>query len=234
MLPTLTLLLLLLLPLFLSAARPDSPSEEEPKYHTDAAVAAGPPIPILDIDGKAVRAGTSYYIIPATSSPASDCGGVRMATSSNDSSTSCPLSVVQDPHEDSSGTPLMFLPVATKTGYMVRTSTDLNIEFTADDTAICDEGNVWKVDDYDDDVEQWFVGTGGVEGKPGPRTVNNWFKIVKYGGGGGSYKLAYCPGVCKSCKIKCKDVGLFVDEDGNRRLALVEDHAFVVSFMRAD
>ncbi|CAN1294896.1 unnamed protein product [Linum perenne] len=220
MLPT------ILVTLFLSAS---STEPEGSKYNPEAAVAAGPPLPILDIDGKAVRAGTSYYIIPSTSA-GSDYGGVRMASLTNDSTT-CPLSVVQDPHQESNGTPLMFLPVATKVGYIVRTSTDLNIEFTTDDTATCDEGNVWKVDDYDDDVEKWFVGTGGVEGKPGPRTINNWFKIVKYGG---SYKMAYCPGVCKSCKIKCKDVGLFVDENGNRRLALTEDHPFVVTFIRAD
>ncbi|CAI0555906.1 unnamed protein product [Linum tenue] len=226
--PTLLLVILLLLlnhfPSSLSAASRRLLVADD-QYFPDAAVAAGPPVPILDIDGKTVKAGGSYYIIPANTT--THAGGVGMASLS--ATSTCPLSVIQDRHADSNGSPLSFLPVATKLGYIVRTSTDLNIEFTTTDA--CEEGGVWKVEEYDDDVEQWFVGTGGVEGKPGARTVEDWFKIVKYGV---NYKLAHCPGVCKSCKIKCKDVGVFVDENGVRRLALTEDRPFVVKFARAD
>ncbi|CAL1404038.1 unnamed protein product [Linum trigynum] len=133
-----------------------------------------------------------------------------------------PLSVVQDRHELSKGLSVVFLPVNTKLGYAVQTATDLNIEFTA-------EAAVWKLEDYDDDVEKWFVGTGGIEGKPGLRTVGNWFKIAKFGG---SYKIVYCPSVCKSCRVTCKDVGVFEDEDGKKRLALSDD-AMIVKFMKA-
>ncbi|CAI0544530.1 unnamed protein product [Linum tenue] len=149
------------------------------------------PLPVLDVNGKVVRSGANYYVLPA----------------------------------------LTFGPVNTKSGYTVRTFTDLNIRFVVDTP--CEEGTVWKVDDYDDDVQQWFVATGGVEGNPGPRTVKNWFKIWKYGS---NYKLTYCPAVCKSCKVDCKDVGIYVDENGGRRLALVDKDGdpFVIKFVKAD
>ncbi|CAL1388548.1 unnamed protein product [Linum trigynum] len=185
------------------------------------------PLPVLDVDGKVVRSGSNYYILPAVSG---EGGGLALASQTSDPED-CPLTVVQDEDEISQGLPLTFGPVNTKTGYTVRTFTDLNVRFVADTQ--CDEGTVWKVSDYDDDLEQWFVGTGGVEGNPGPRTVQNWFKIWKYGS---NYKLVYCPAVCKSCKVDCKDVGIYVDENGGRRLALVEKDGdpFVIKFVKAD
>ncbi|CAN1147524.1 unnamed protein product [Linum perenne] len=153
------------------------------------ATSSSTPLPVLDVEGKVLRSGTTYYVIPATT----------------------------------------FTPVNSKSGYTVRTFTDLNIKVSTDTT--CEEGTVWKVNDYNDDVQQWFIGTGGVEGNPGPRTVRNWFKIWKYGS---NYKFTYCPAVCKSCKVDCKDVGIYVDENGGRKLALVDKEAdpFVVKFVK--
>ncbi|CAI0445270.1 unnamed protein product [Linum tenue] len=227
--PALLVVLLSLLlhnfPSSLSAVSPTAqPLPADDVQHSPAAVL---PIPILDTEGKPVKAGGSYYIIPAAANNTTTrAGGV--GTASQSAASTCPLSVIQDRHADSNGSRLSFLPAAAKLGYILRTSRDLNIEFAATG---CEEGGVWKVEEYDDDgVERWFVGTGGVEGK-----VEDWFRIVKYGVGGGSnYKLVHCPGVCKSCKVRCKDVGVFVDENGVRRLALTEDRPFVVSFMRVD
>ncbi|CAN0887809.1 unnamed protein product [Linum grandiflorum] len=184
------------------------------------------PLPVLDVDGKVVRSGTTYYAIPATSG---EGGGVALASITKDAE-SCPQTVVQDEDELSEGIFLTFSPVNSKSGYTVRTFTDMNVKFSAD--TACEEGTVWKVDEYNDDVDQWFVGTSGVEGNPGPRTVKNWFKIWKYGS---NYKFSYCPAVCKSCKVDCKDVGIYVDENGGRRLALVgkEGDPFVVKFVKA-
>ncbi|CAN1178809.1 Kunitz trypsin inhibitor 5 [Linum perenne] len=183
---------------------------------------AASPAPVTDVDGTPLRSGLKYFILPAVSGN----GGASMTSDPE----SCPLTVVQDEDEISQGLPLTFSPINTKLGYTVRTFTDLNIKVSAD--TACDEGTVWKVDDYDDDVDQWFVGTGGVEGNPGPRTVKNWFKIWKYGS---NYKFSYCPAVCKSCKVDCKDVGIYVDENGGRRLALVdkEGDPFAVKFVKA-
>ncbi|CAN0858479.1 Kunitz trypsin inhibitor 5 [Linum grandiflorum] len=180
-------------------------------------------IPVTDVDGTPLRSGLKYFILPAVSG---NGGGVALDRTKT---KKCPLSVFQDEYELSKGLSVVFLPVNAKPGYTVQTATDLNIEFTAE--TACDEATVWKVESYDDDVKQWFIGTGGIEGKPGPRTVDNWFKIAKYGG---NYKLVYCPSVCKSCKVQCKDVGVYEDEDGKKRLSLTTgDDPFVVKFIKA-
>ncbi|CAN0891143.1 Kunitz trypsin inhibitor 5 [Linum grandiflorum] len=178
--------------------------------------------PVTDIDGTPLRSGLKYYILPSVSG---NGGGIALDRTKT---RKCPLSVFQDDYELSKGLPVVFLPVNAKQGYTVQTNTDLNIEFAAE--TACDEAPVWKVESYDHDVKQWFVGTGGIEGKPGPRTVENWFKIAKYGG---NYKLVYCPSVCKSCKVECKDVGVYVDEDGKKRVALTDDEPSIVKFMKA-
>ncbi|CAN1178770.1 Kunitz trypsin inhibitor 5 [Linum perenne] len=175
---------------------------------------AASPSPVTDVDGTPLRSGLKYFILPSVSG---NGGGVALDRTKT---KKCPLSVFQDDYELSKGLPVVFLPVNAKQGYTVQTITDLNIEFTA----------VWKVESYDHDVKQWFIGTGGIEGKPGPRTVDNWFKIAKYGG---NYKLVYCPSVCKSCKVQCKDVGVYEDEDGKKRLALTDDEPSIVKFMKA-
>ncbi|CAN0891138.1 Kunitz trypsin inhibitor 5 [Linum grandiflorum] len=171
--------------------------------------------PVTDIDGTPLRSGLKYYILPSVSG---NGGGIALDRTKT---RKCPLSVFQDDYELSKGLPVVFLPVNAKQGYTVQTNTDLNIEFA--------EAPVWKVESYDHDVHQWFVGTGGIEGKPGPRTVDNWFKIAKYGG---NYKLVYCPSVCKTCKVQCKDVGVYVDEYGKKRVALTDDEPPIVKFMR--
>ncbi|CAN1178771.1 Kunitz trypsin inhibitor 5 [Linum perenne] len=175
---------------------------------------AASPSPVTDVDGTPLRSGLKYFILPSVSG---NGGGVALDRTKT---KKCPLSVFQDDYELSKGLPVVFLPVNAKQGYTVQTITDLN----------SDEATVWKVESYDHDVKQWFIGTGGIEGKPGPRTVDNWFKIAKYGG---NYKLVYCPSVCKSCKVQCKDVGVYEDEDGKKRLALTDDEPSIVKFMKA-
>ncbi|CAI0544527.1 unnamed protein product [Linum tenue] len=174
---------------------------------------AASPVAVTDVDGTPLRSGLNYFILPSVSG---NGGGVALDRTKT---KKCPLSVFQDDYELSKGLSVVFLPVNTKP--------DLNIEFTAE--TACDEATVWKVESYDDDVKQWFIGTGGIEGKPGPRTVENWFKIAKFGG---NYKIVYCPSVCKSCKVTCKDVGIYEDEDGKKRLALSDD-PMIVKFMKA-
>ncbi|CAN1178781.1 Kunitz trypsin inhibitor 5 [Linum perenne] len=175
---------------------------------------AASPAPVTDVDGTPLRSGLKYFILPAVSG---NGGGVALDRTKT---KKCPLSVFQDDYELSKGLSVVFLPVNAKQGYTVQTATDLN----------SDEATVWKVESFDHDVKQWFIGTGGIEGKPGPRTVDNWFKIAKYGG---NYKLVYCPSVCKSCKVQCKDVGVYEDEDGKKRLALTDDEPSIVKFMKA-
>ncbi|KAI4347371.1 hypothetical protein L6164_008187 [Bauhinia variegata] len=184
------------------------------------------PEPVLDNSGKQLQAGAAYHILPVLKcggrfTKCRDGGGLALASIRN---RSCPLDVVEASH----GLPLAFPPVNARKG-IVRVSTDLNIKFNAASSASCVQSTVWKLDQFDSSSGQWFVTTGGVEGNPGRQTVSNWFEIERYGD---DYKLVFCPKVCKFCKVLCKDLGIYVDEKGNRVLAL-SDVPYRVRFQRA-
>ncbi|KAJ6421296.1 hypothetical protein OIU84_028631 [Salix udensis] len=186
------------------------------------AAATASPDPVLDVNGKILTTGTSYYILPVLIRGRGG-GGLKMATTGR---KTCPLDVVQDRYEASNGLPLKFTPVNSKKG-VIRVHTDLNIKFSA--ASICHQSTVWKLDSYDEWAKQWFVTTNGVEGNPGPETTSNWFKIEKFQN---NYKLVFCPTVCRHCKVMCKDVGIYTDAKGARRLAL-SNVPFKVMFKRA-
>ncbi|KAK7270709.1 hypothetical protein RJT34_26066 [Clitoria ternatea] len=186
------------------------------------------PEQVVDTSGKKLRAGLSYYIVPVM--PLTRCGrygrcrsyeGLAVASIGE----SCPLDVVV---VNGRGLPLSFSPVDPNKG-VVRVSTDLNIVFSTDRTSCAEYSPVWKLDHFDVSKRQWFVTTGGSMGNPGWETIQNWFKIEKCDG---AYKIVYCPSVCPSSKHMCKDVGVFVDDDGYRRLAL-SDVPFKVKFQLA-
>ncbi|KAK9131198.1 hypothetical protein Sjap_011685 [Stephania japonica] len=171
---------------------------------------AGEPEEVRDISRNKLISGVEYYILPAHGGAG---GGLSLAYNMNQS---CPLEVVQEDYDYSKGLPTVFLPVNSKKG-MVRVSTDLNIKLNAE--IICDQTMVWKLGSFDKEVGQYFVATGGIVGNPGVQTMRNWFKIEKYED---DYKLSYCPSVCRFCKVMCKDIGIYEDGDGVKRLALSE------------
>ncbi|KAL4351341.1 hypothetical protein GQ457_06G013610 [Hibiscus cannabinus] len=184
------------------------------------ATANAAPDPVLDISGKILRTGTDYYILPVFRGRG---GGLTLASTGNNT---CPLDVVQEQQEVSKGLPVTFTPFNTKKG-VIRVSTDNNVKFSA--ATICVQSTVWKLSNFDESTRQWFVTSGGVEGNPGRETTGNWFKIEKFED---DYKLVFCPTVCNFCKVLCRDVGVFTDDTGVRRLALT-DVPFKVMFKRA-
>ncbi|XP_039161292.1 kunitz trypsin inhibitor 5-like [Eucalyptus grandis] len=108
----------------------------------------------------------------------------------------------------------------------IRLSTDLNVWLDA--AKICMHSTVWRLGAYNEEVKQYFVESGGVLGNPGRETISNWFKIEKVDE---DYKLVFCPTVCDTCKVICRDVGVYVD-GATRRLAL-SDEPFRVMFKKA-
>ncbi|TXG47966.1 hypothetical protein EZV62_027260 [Acer yangbiense] len=179
------------------------------------------PDPVLDIAGEKLHTGTDYYILPVVRGRG---GGLTLASTGNET---CPLDVVQERQEVENGLPVTFSPVNIKKG-VVRLSTDQNIKFSA--STICVQSTVWKLDSHDDSLGQWFVTTGGVEGNPGRETISNWFKIEKFDD---DYKLVFCPTVCDTCRVLCRDIGIYIDQaTGIRRLAL-SDTPFKVMFKKA-
>ncbi|XP_051136778.1 kunitz trypsin inhibitor 5-like [Andrographis paniculata] len=179
--------------------------------HHSGAQAQQPPA-VLDIDGKPVRTGSKYYILPLIRGRG---GGLTLSASGNE--TQCPLSVAQARNEVDRGLPVTFSSV--DGAAVVRESTDQNVQFSGAG-AVCGSA-VWKLGSYDESVKKYFVEGGGVRGNPGPQTISNWFNIQKFGSGSRDYKLVFCPTVCNFCKVICRDLGIFIHpQDGRRRLAL--------------
>ncbi|KAL3512419.1 hypothetical protein ACH5RR_025136 [Cinchona calisaya] len=166
--------------------------------------------PVLDTAGQELRQGVNYYILPAKGG---NGGGLTLANGKNDS---CPYEIVQELNEGANGIPLRFSPVDAN-DTIIRVATDLNIKFiNFSSSLVCPQSNVWTLD-----ANRQFVTTGGVEGNPGPQTISNWFKILKYED---AYQLQYCPSVStcgNPCGILllCENIGILVD-NGRRRLAL--------------
>ncbi|KAL4576503.1 hypothetical protein LXL04_012598 [Taraxacum kok-saghyz] len=175
------------------------------------------PDPVRDIDGNLLRSGTDYYILPVFRGRG---GGVTLAPTRTEL---CPLDVVQANQELDNGLPLTFTPVDPKKG-VIRESTDLNIIFSA--SSICIQSNVWMIEEYDGSL---IVSAHGVQGNPGQETLSNWFKIEKFDD---DYKIVFCPAVCDVCRPLCGDIGVEIDENGRRRLA-ISDVPFKVMFKKA-
>ncbi|KAH8482991.1 hypothetical protein H0E87_027674 [Populus deltoides] len=178
--------------------------------------------PVLDIDGEKLVAGTKYYILPVFRGRG---GGITMASNK----TSCPLAVVQDRLEVSKGLPLTFTPAADDKKGVILVSTDLNIKFLAKTT--CPQSTVWKITKSSNSKVQWFVSTGGVEGNPGFNTVTNWFQIEK---ADDDYKLVFCPTKVCNCGVLCRDIGIYIEDNGTRTLSLSDAlQPFKVQFKKA-
>ncbi|KAF5800666.1 putative proteinase inhibitor I3, Kunitz legume, kunitz inhibitor STI-like superfamily [Helianthus annuus] len=127
------------------------------------------PAPVLDTKGKNLRAGVKYRVKPEDGD--GYIGGLSLVEVRN---MSCPAVVGQAPGLDK-GLWLTFTPVNPKER-LIRLSTDVNIKFSGSNS--CNESNVWQLK-YHEAMKQYAVIVGGVEGNPGPKTLNNWFKIEK-------------------------------------------------------
>lgn len=175
---------------------------------------------VRDTSGNIVRNSANYFILPSSIQCGTRCGIALLKTGNN----TCPLDVV----EEDEAMQFAFVPANFKKG-VIRISTDLNVIHSFPTNCSPSSVTVWKLDQVDVETGQRFVTTGGVQGNPGPETIDNWFKIEKFES---AYKLVYCPTMCESCEVVCKDIGIFLDENRNTRFAL-SDFPFGVKFQRA-
>jgi hypothetical protein len=75
------------------------------------------------------------------------------------------------------------------------------------------------------------VSTGGVEGNPGFNTVTNWFQIEK---ADDDYKIVFCPTKVCNCGVLCRDIGIYIEDNGTRTLSLSDAlQPFKVQFKKA-
>uniref|UniRef100_A0A0E0KT10 Alpha-amylase/subtilisin inhibitor n=1 Tax=Oryza punctata TaxID=4537 RepID=A0A0E0KT10_ORYPU len=177
---------------------------------------AAPP-PVYDTDGHELSADKSYYVLPA--SPGHG-GGLTMAPRV----FPCPLFVAQETDERRKGFPVRFTPWggagAASSDRTIRVSTDVRIRFNA--ATICVQSTEWHVGDEPLTGVRRVV-TGPVIG-PSPSRRENAFRVEKYGGGGGGYRLV-------SCRDSCQDLG--VSRDGARAWLGASQPAHVVVFKKA-
>ncbi|CAL5428004.1 unnamed protein product [Camellia sinensis] len=173
---------------------------------------------VLDIEGHELQSSTKYYTFPVESPNRG--GGLTLASKDG----TCPYYVMQESFESSNGLPLRFLTVDNNKTKSITLSTDVNIAFFAATT--CVQSTVWRVGGVSEVTGRRYVRSGGVAGRPGGETVNNWFRIEKDGSGNG-YKIVFCPSVCGSCKVVCGDVAVFY-EDGKRWLGLSDEPLLVM------
>ncbi|XP_061375345.1 kunitz trypsin inhibitor 5-like [Gastrolobium bilobum] len=178
------------------------------------------PDQVVDTSGEKLMVGAKYYILPVSATKVTSFVLARVVTNKT-----CPLDVVVG--EGYHGQPLAFTPINQKKLGTVHVSTDLNIKFSTQTS--CPQSTVWKIDQFDRVTRKWFVTTGGVVGNPSWRTINNWFKIEKYEN---DYKLVFCPTFCAYCRVQCRDIGVYEDRNGNKRLALT-DVPYKVRFQEA-
>ncbi|XP_031477653.1 miraculin-like [Nymphaea colorata] len=182
--------------------------------------AAALPGRIFDTDGNPLRSRTArYYIMPVVDDA---YGGLESEYRIKGTYT-CPKFICQDENKFPTSTPASFWPVDGMGS--VRLSTDMNVEFH--EWNPCPEKPIWTLPSTDPATGKRMVRYGGMIGKPGPETVNNWFRIEK---SGDNYKLVFCPSVCKTCKAVCEDLGIHY-QDGQRWLVL-GGSPFAVKFQR--
>ncbi|CAL0332630.1 unnamed protein product [Lupinus luteus] len=180
------------------------------------------PEPVLDISGQKLKTGINYNILPLIRGSG---GGLTISSASNNNT--CPLYIVQEKVEILNGKPVTFTPYKANKDGVILTSTDLNIKSFIT-TTTCSQTPVWRLLKVLSGV--WFLSTGGVEGNPGSQTIVNWFKIEK---DGKDYVLSFCPSVC-NCQTLCRSLGIYIDDDGNKHLALSDKvPSFRVVFKRA-
>ncbi|CAH2067043.1 unnamed protein product [Thlaspi arvense] len=174
--------------------------------------------PVLDVNGNFIFSG-SYYVLPVIFGAAG--GGLTLAPRGD---KPCPLYVVQDTLEVNKGIPVRFLNWRSRVGF-VPESENLNIEMDVKAT-VCAQSAYWWVVPSDRDTRTWVIAAGR-KPEAEEKSSRSFFQIKKSGGFPNGYNIVFCPS-----GNDCMNVGVSVDENGVRRLAL-SSRPFPVVFAKA-
>ncbi|KAI4297217.1 hypothetical protein L6164_037112 [Bauhinia variegata] len=166
---------------------------------------------VTDTDDRLLINGGTYYILPSFRGMG---GGLGLTTTGTET---CPLTVAQDPNEASHG-----LPVRIASPYLINNIYEgliLDLSFTATPSCV-PEPSRWTI--AKEMPRGWSVKVAGYEG-----AMNGWFTIQRYRD---DYKLMFCPRDSPSCS----NLGIYMGEDGNRRLVVNEGNPMAVMFKKVD
>ncbi|KAI4351998.1 hypothetical protein L6164_006291 [Bauhinia variegata] len=174
--------------------------------------AADEPEAVLDTSGNRLDNNRRYYILSATDCSCNETG-IALAVLGN---KKCPFDV----YVQCEAQKFYIMPSNYFQTNDVQVSTFVNIVHSATRCEPVHWVNLWKVDQNDPDTGKAFVTTEGTVDKPLPRG-NQGFKIEKYGS---NYKIVYSD-------TQCRDIGIYFDKEGNRRLVL-GDVPYPVKFQK--
>ncbi|CAI9113351.1 OLC1v1013935C1 [Oldenlandia corymbosa var. corymbosa] len=178
--------------------------------------------PVLDTDGNPVQVGVDYYVVPPAGNNTGG-GGLGLQSSGNQT---CPLDVVQVLEQNSYGLPLFFQSV-NPNEKVVNLGVDQNVQFNA--STICIMSTVWRLQfQSNEQMNLYYVTTGGVAGNPGRETLSNWFQVERFED---AYTFVYCPTVCDICRPVCGNIGVIV-ENGRRVLGINRSQPLKVTFKK--
>ena len=177
-------------------------------------VTGSPGEPVLDIHGDIIF-DCSYYVLPRISGPGG--GGLTLSSRGDDW---CPLYLKLEYSKVNMGIPVKFSDWRTKVAY-VPESANLNIQMDVKAT-ICGQSTYWYVPPVEPItvIEALFLAAG-------PKLSDGFFQIKKIKDALGGYKIVFCVN-----NNDCSDIGIFVDKQGVKRLAL-SSTPFEVRFMKA-
>ncbi|KAJ0229254.1 Kunitz trypsin inhibitor 1 [Hirschfeldia incana] len=170
------------------------------------AILAHPDNHVKDSEGRILRPGQTYYVVPATTETE---GGL-----SSNSEEICPLDILQSKNPLDLG-----LPIKIRSDlWFVKEMNNVTIEFEAPDWFLCpEESKGWRVSYSTEFKKSLVISTGG---SSNPKS----FQIHPVQGNG--YKIVYCT-------TTCSNVGIFTDVSGLRRLSLTNDEPLLVKFQKA-
>lgn len=164
---------------------------------------------VKDSLGRILRPGQTYYIVPATP----ETGGGLFSNSEE----ICPLDILQSKNPLDLGLPIRFHSEL----WFVKELNNVTIEFEAPNWFLCpEESKGWRVVYSQEFKKSLVISTGGSSNPSG-------FQIHREGD---AYKIVYCTIISPTT---CKNVGIFTDLSGVRRLALTNDEALLVKFQKA-
>ncbi|TKY45995.1 Factor Xa inhibitor BuXI [Spatholobus suberectus] len=170
---------------------------------------------VQDTDGSMLENGGDYFILPSFNE---EGGGVTLASIG----VTHPLAVVQSASKNSIGLPVS---ISNTTGTMIIFTDEMvSIKFT--NIPNCNNSSTWMLV-MDETANMWYVGIGNVADYPDHQIKMGRFQIKE---DNLDYKLVFCGDANTS---SCEDVGIYVDGDKNRRLAL-SGAGVAVKFKNAD
>ncbi|KAI9092552.1 hypothetical protein K1719_027680 [Acacia pycnantha] len=174
---------------------------------------------IRDVQGEVLNNGGLYYIFPVH---AGNGGGLELARTGSEK---CPRTVVQSPSDTSKGLPARL----TSRLRFLRSDLLLNIEFELQNPTVCHgekgERIQWKVVGRSQIVK---ASASVDEEEEEKEATTGPFKIQPYRG---FYKLVYCQ---RDQSDECRDLGISVDHQENRRLIVKDGEPLLVVFIKAE